>query len=909
MDVLLPIALWWLAVAVIGWASLPLVRMLFPNLRDGGIAFLRPLGLLVAGYAYWLGVTLGLVPNNRAGAYAVLILLVIGAVALASTQRSELADLLRRRRRLVIGYEVMLLVVFVAWALYRAYTPTIEPAGGEKFMEMAFINAILKSPTFPPLDPWLSGFAISYYYFGYVQSALLILLTGIESSVAFNLIIPMTLAMTVVAAFGLGYDLVGFSQRSTRVSRLLSGGLTALLLPLTSSLAGLLEVGFLQGWGPARFYQWLDVKQLTPQPGSCGEVGSGFASGAWVPTRHIWWWRGSRIIQDNCREVIHEFPYFSFMLGDVHPHVMALPTVVTVMALALAVLAGLLDGNADRVPWSPRRLLMAGVVGALGFMNTWDLPTFGLLVVVAYGLRVAVRRASEVLSPPPLTDIVTFVASLAGAAVLAGKMAPAVLAALRGVPAEQQAVEARLLLAAALVLAFGAVVYMVWTRAVAGSPLARRAIDLGRFAVWLAVPAVLLYLPFYIGLSSQASGIGMVDVRSRLPQWLVHFGILLFFAVSLIIAYLGVLGTRLRSVGRLVLVATAVVALGSALLQAWTALVTGVVAGLAAALALEIWDRAAGEVDEAPVPLERSADVELEEAQQREATGEPVDAQQPTALQPAEPEMSGASAAVGDDTLRSLAGSPPSPSGLPVAPVFALTCVALAMALVLATEFVFLRDLFGTRMNTVFKVYYQAWVLLAVGGGYAGYAVWRKGHRAAAYAWTVLAVALVAAGLVYTALSIYTRTERLTPRRVTLDGLASWETQYPDDLEAARWLRDNAPRGATILEAYGGGYVHEGRMSMATGLSAVLGWEGHEHQWRGTRENIDPRKVDIERMYKTTDETLWRDLIDRYGVDYVVVGDPERATFTISAADEERYRRLMVPVFETQSGRLTIYEP
>ncbi len=86
------------------------------------------------------------------------------------------------------------------WSLYRAYKPNIETAGGEKYMEMMFINGVLASPRFPPLDAWLAGHSISYYYFGYVMSGALIHLTGLLPSVAFNLVVPATLAMTLVGA-------------------------------------------------------------------------------------------------------------------------------------------------------------------------------------------------------------------------------------------------------------------------------------------------------------------------------------------------------------------------------------------------------------------------------------------------------------------------------------------------------------------------------------------------------------------------------------------------------------------------------------------------------------------------------------------------------------------------------------
>jgi len=100
---------------------------------------------------------------------------------------------------------VLFLVAFAAWAVVRAANP--EAVGTEKPMELAFINAILRSPNFPPHDPWLSGYAISYYYFGYVIIAMLAKFTGTAGGIAFNLGISLIFALSACGAFGLVYNL------------------------------------------------------------------------------------------------------------------------------------------------------------------------------------------------------------------------------------------------------------------------------------------------------------------------------------------------------------------------------------------------------------------------------------------------------------------------------------------------------------------------------------------------------------------------------------------------------------------------------------------------------------------------------------------------------------------------------
>lgn len=845
LDVLAPTALWWLALTAIGWAAVPIVYWLLPTLSDRGLALARPIGLVLLGYGYWLAGLAGLLPNSRLGATIALALFVGIGLWAGSRQRDALVAFVRRRRRLLLGYEALFLVVLVGWAVYRAYTPNIEPAGGEKYMEMAFINAILQSPRFPPLDPWLSGFAISYYYFGYVQSALLVLLTGLSPSVAFNLVIPSTLAMTCVAAFGVGHGLVALAGRSTTAQRVVGGAVTAVLVPLAGSLVGLVELGFMRGWGSERLYTFLGIKDLTPG-GICNTDGGGFGAGGIVPSRFIWWWRGSRVIHDDCGEVIHEFPFFSFMLGDVHPHVMALPYVLVVLGIGLAVLAGLLDREADSPP-APRIAVVALLVGALGFLNTWDLPTFGAVVVLAYALRVAVLPPEPVR--PGRWDVAVFGAALAAVTGLAWRFVPTVLEVLRGLPVDQQPTLSRVSLSLAVGLGAGAVVYAVFSRALDGDHRAQRALSLLRFGTWLALLSVALYAPFYIGFRSQASGIGFSAAQSRPAHWLVHFGLLFFLAVSLAAVWLPrVRATRVWWPSWLAVAAGGAVAVVALFEGALTPALAAVALGAVAFAGLQLWASAFSEPD-----------------------GEPA-------------------------------------SRAPVAATFAMGCVALGLLLALVPEFVFVRDLFNSRMNTVFKLFYQAWVLLALGGAFAVTSVWRRWRPPAREAWLAVFGVLAAAAMLYPLQAIATRTDRFAVRDLTLDGLASWQQSYPADLAAANWLRANAPKGSVILEAYGGAYEHNGRISMATGLPAVLGWEGHEHQWRGTRADIDPRKADIETMYTTRDETLRNALFDQYDVRYVVLSDAERSKFQLAAAQVDALEAALDTVFESPSGRLVILE-
>ena len=217
--ILAPILIWWLVTLMIGLVGWPLAYSLFRFLPDRGFAFARPVGLLLTGYVLWLGGTFRLLQNNVGGIIiALALVLVIGMIwhrqQVKNLQVSTLFAWLRQEWRYVLTVELLFTLALFAWAFFKSYNPNIETAGGEKWMEIAFINGTLRSDYFPPQDPWLSDFAISYYYFGYVLMAMVTQLTGLLSVVAFNLYIPTLFAMTLSAALGLVANLTSLHQSS-----------------------------------------------------------------------------------------------------------------------------------------------------------------------------------------------------------------------------------------------------------------------------------------------------------------------------------------------------------------------------------------------------------------------------------------------------------------------------------------------------------------------------------------------------------------------------------------------------------------------------------------------------------------------------------------------------------------------
>ena len=215
---------------------------------------------------------------------------------------------------------------------------------------------------------------------------------------------------------------------------------------------------------------------------------------------------------------------------------------------------------------------------------------------------------------------------------------------------------------------------------------------------------------------------------------------------------------------------------------------------------------------------------------------------------------------------------------------FVLAMVSLGLLLILGPEFLRLGDLFNNRMNTIFKLYYQAWILLATASAFGLYCLssiglpGRRTLRAAMAGWWVVIALLTAGSLYYPVEAALTKSGQFQGD-ATLDGLSHVARSSPGEYAAILWLQDNAQEGEGLLEAVGDSWSTYSRISSSTGLPTVLGWPWHEHQWRGSRLPFEGRKEDVRAIYETMDASEAADLLDEYGIKYVVVGPREMASY------------------------------
>jgi YYY domain-containing protein len=767
---------WFVVLEVLGLIGWPIARRLFSGLPSRGYAFAKPLALLVIGYLFWLAGITGFLANTTSALVFVLLLVTSMSAYVAWRDRQALVQAWREQRAAITASELVFIAFFGLWCVYRAYNPDLNYT--EKPMDLMFLNSMLRSPTFPPLDPWLSGYAVSYYYFGYLLMSLLARLAGVVSSVAFNLALAGIMGLAASGAFALAYDLTvlraaGGRRKMVEAMALLIGLLGALFVVFIGNLEGLVEMLNAHGFAAPALYAALDIRNLPPTHNAT----------SWMPDDNWWWWRASRVLATSKLEVIDEFPYFSFLIADLHPHVMALPFALMAVGLALTTLVsgqsswnggwGTTEGRWQAVSsvWSPlsfHGLMYSLVLGALGFLNSWDFPTYTGLVVMTY----AVTQ------------------------------------------------------------------YRSW------GFTSRFWRELIRFSLVIVGTGIVLYLPFYLTFTSQANGLSLVEplgIRTTFPQTILFWGFFLFIVGSYLVSRAREMASFLGSDSRWWLLGVpGLLVIGTTLLFQWGA------AAVAAIFLMCIVVLLARETK--PSLAARGADHRIS-----------------------------AVSAVQSQPKFGLRGAYPT-SPLDVSATFALMLLLIGFALIFVVEFVYIRDTFGSRMNTVFKFYYQAWILIALAGAYlvgeVSTRLQRPSHQAA---WLIPVGLLLASVLVYPLASFATQTDQ-GGRVPTLDGTA-YMKNHAGDAAAIAWLRENASPDAVVAEAVGSQYSDYGRVAVQTGIPALLGWAGHELQWRGNGDEAARREPVVQAIFTSADQNELRDIFRRYDVTHVFVGELEKAKF------------------------------
>ena len=206
-------------------------------------------------------------------------------------------------------------------------------------------------------------------------------------------------------------------------------------------------------------------------------------------------------------------------------------------------------------------------------------------------------------------------------------------------------------------------------------------------------------------------------------------------------------------------------------------------------------------------------------------------------------------------------------------------------------------------MNTVFRFYFQAWVLFAIASAFSLYYLhrnWKASSVAARLvksSWWGFLIVLVMCSLIYPVTATLSKTNAFSTSP-TLNGLAWLQDSHPEEWEAITWLNSNSSGAPVIVEAPGGAYTDHGRVSTYTGLPTILGWEHHERVWRPRCLDCDfvGRREDVDRIYESEDLNEVKALLAKYEVTYIYVGRLEREMYGVEVG--EGFEKFMDVVYD-----------
>ncbi|BCJ95469.1 hypothetical protein acsn021_30380 [Anaerocolumna cellulosilytica] len=366
---------WWLALLALGIGFLPLTGFMFSKFHDNGYLFSKPLGIAVSGYLVWFLSSIRIIKFSSVTCILVVILCFGINIFLFLKSKEELRKNLLSETKIktMLKEEVLFLLFFLIWTYIRGFKP--EAYGTEKFMDYGFMNVMMRSDYMPPKDLWFSGSTINYYYVGQYMATFLTKLTFLKANIGYNLMLMTLAAFGFVLPYSLVYNVIknhfteqGNGNKKEKKYFYLFSAFGGVLSGIGVSLASNMHFPL--------YYWFLPILRTL--------LGVDIDKGYWFPdsTRYIGY------NPDTADKTIHEFPSYSFILGDLHAHVINIMFILTVVGILYAFMLhrksklNNLQREARIYPsvkeelLCPHILVIGFFIGLFHTTNFWDFPIY-----------------------------------------------------------------------------------------------------------------------------------------------------------------------------------------------------------------------------------------------------------------------------------------------------------------------------------------------------------------------------------------------------------------------------------------------------------------------------------------------------------------------------------------------------
>lgn len=332
------IVTWYFILFFIGFSFLPITFFIFNDFKDKGYIFSKVIGLGILTYLVFFFGTAHILKFNQFSIILVLILSALANYIFSKYKKINILKIIFTNKLFFLLEEFIFFIGLLFWAYIRGNYPDIH--GLEKFMDFGFINSLLRSDYFPPKDMWYTPLSINYYYFGHLCTALLTKLSSIPSYVSFNLMVATIFAFTFSLTFSIGINL--FEKNKNIFKKVAGALLSAILITFAGNLTTIYT--FFKAYPNDNPVPFWNLPFLL----------FSFPNNYWYPN-------ATRFIPFT----IHEFPIYSFVVSDLHGHVLDIPFVLLIIVFSLSIFY--------KKSFKLFELIFFGFILSIMYMtNAWD---------------------------------------------------------------------------------------------------------------------------------------------------------------------------------------------------------------------------------------------------------------------------------------------------------------------------------------------------------------------------------------------------------------------------------------------------------------------------------------------------------------------------------------------------------
>ena len=822
--------LWWfLWLQISALLVLPSTLQLCQSLPDRGYGLSKVFGFIAIGMITWVLVAWDVVNFSKFTVVASLLILLATCLWQLSRNRSIIKNFFLHEKRTWVTVEITFAGVFFAVLALRFFNPDMWDAfrGGEKPMELGYLTAIGRSENLPPYDPWFAGGVMNYYYFGWFLLAVPMVALGLQPEFVFQFGLATYVSLAVLGVLTIVVNLVSFTKERTSSKPSVLGGAirTGLLASFLFAIAGTFD-------GVRRYHEQfraVDKWNLLsgwPVVGDCLEFLGGFVAflqGTPLPSYD--WWGPSRVNTGNFD--ITEFPFFTFLFGDLHPHLMGMPIFTLLIALSMAYVFSCQGG---RFTHSVVLAAMLGLTLAISKMtNTWDMPTLCLIALIAFVFGSASFQVKVIFSVHNShlgESILWLVASLSVALGAFGSGLGWVTA-----------------ISTIFALTTGVSIF-------ASDEFRLRSLIFVRHLFVFLLTFLIIVIPYDDARETFDLGLRRTSWVSPFSDFLSHWGVFLFIALAFVCreAHQRLRGRSLQSIFRVqnfhnrrdvlnfwLFIIYALISFSLGLLIGWALALSAFGAAVSVhLLVLEMLGARSVQKISAfclwalgfailagPEIFVVSNDVE------RMNTVFKFWLQGWTLLALA----SALSIKIICQSIRAEGGNQVTSRRLSFVSLWSFS---LIMGLIIVLVYPF--SSIGPRLDTRFSKDLKTLNGLSYLSAQPAFARYDNGLDA-------------------------------EPSIVRIG----------EDLELINWLRSSVSGSPTIVEWAGNSYDWNSRIAVHTGLPSILGWSSHQRQQRTDYQDmISQRKFEVQNFYTLKDHDYMTDFLLSYGVSYIIVGVQER---------------------------------